>query len=460
MVLVIIKNFEELASTKMRRDLLTILNAGISAVLPEKLMSGVVKYDPELEILKINDFQLDLTKGRLFVIGAGKAAGRMGVFFEKLIPSDKLGGGCLICNTKEFKPELLDLYLAGHPEPDQRNITGVKKILELKEKYSITKLDTVLCLLSGGGSALLTYPVSEVVLEEMQKTNELLLSSGAEIKEINAVRKHLSQVTGGRLGLYFEPTTVISLIISDIISNPLDAIASGPTAPDSTTFHTAYEVLRKYNLLDVVPTSVRNYIGNNLENQLLETPKRLANCKNFIIGDNKIAIESMFEMAKTLGYEPLVVSTEVTGEPNYEARKRAHYIKIAKYSDYNALILAGETTPVLPKNHGLGGRNQHYVAASILEMNKLDYEWALASISTDGADYLKGIAGAVVDHRSFNIVEKKGLDIQQYIDRYNSHSLLKELGNSLVMTGDTGSNVGDLIVYLLARTYYGKESGE
>ncbi len=451
MVIVLIKNFKELACTKIRRDLLTIIEAGIDSVIPENLMNEKIKYYPEQDVLKIGKFNIDLSQGRLFVIGAGKAAGRMALALENILSPEKIIDGYVICNSEIFKPKTIELIIAGHPNPDGRSIAGVKKIFELKDKYSITEKDTILCLLSGGGSALLCSPIPEIKLEDIQKTNKLLLASGANIQEINAVRKHLSISTGGRLGAYFAPTLVFSVIISDIIGNPLDAIASGPTAPDNTWFKDAHYVLERFGLLDQVPSSVKDYIRNNLHIEEHETPKKLDNCKNFIIGDNQIAASAMIKSAKALGYLPLIISTEVSGEPGFEARKRAHYIKIGKYIDYDALILAGETTPVVPEVHGFGGRNQHYAAASMLELKDVDYYWALASVSSDGADYLADTAGSIIDHNSYTIASEKGLDIKQFLDKYDSNSLFNALDNSLIITGNTGTNVGDLIVYLLKK---------
>jgi hydroxypyruvate reductase/glycerate 2-kinase len=450
-IILIIKNYSELATTKLRKDTLDIINSGIESVLPENLLNSKVQFDEITGILKIEKKEFDIRNKRLFVIGFGKASIGMAQAVENILTSEKITAGVVISNESEPRLKSVKFYEGGHPVPDQNSLEGAKRILELKEKYSINENDLILCLVSGGGSALLTYPVENITLDDLRQTTELLLVGGVEITEFNTVRKHLSRVKGGRLGEFFKPAQVISLIISDIIDNPEDAIASGPTTPDHTTFQDAIDVLKKYDILSRVPASVKDYIESNIDKLEFETPNILDNCQNFIIGDNQIALDAMFDSAKTLGYEPLVVTSQLTGEPGFQAKKRAHYIKIGKYSDYDVLLLAGETTPILPEVHGTGGRNQQYTLASLIEMREFDGNWVLASVSTDGIDYLEDAAGAIIDNTSIIDAEEKGLDVEKYLKKYDSHTFFNELGSSLVVTGKTGTNIGDIIVYILKK---------
>jgi glycerate-2-kinase len=448
-IALIIKNFPELATTNLRKDILEMLNAGIESLLPESLLRANIAYDENQDVFTVKNKDFSLKNKRLFVIGFGKASAGMAKSIEQIISAKRITAGLVITDQINESLSTIELFEANHPIPDQRCVDGTRRILELKEQFSINNNDIILCLISGGGSSLLTYPIDTITLEHLKQINKLLLASGADITEINMIRKHLSQVKGGRLGEYFKPANIVSLIISDIIRNPLDAIASGPTVPDPTTFKDVFEVLIKYNLLEKIPKQIRTYIESDLNSTENETPIKLENCYNFVIGDNQVALDTMFEKAEALGYEPLIVSSQLSGEPGFEAKKRAHYIKIGKYSDYDVLLLAGETTPVLPEHHGSGGRNQHYILSSMMQMKEFNGDWVIASVSTDGADYLKDVAGAIIDDRSFNASMEKGLDVEECLEIYDSNTFFKELGSSLVVTGKTGTNVGDLIVYIL-----------
>ena len=294
-------------------------------------------------------------------------------------------------------------------------------------------------------------PVNGVTLEDKQAVTKLLLECGAEIHEINAVRKHLSKIKGGRLGKHFELARVVSLIISDVIGNNLDVIASGPTSPDSSTFEDANLVLDKYNLTLKVPYSVLDYLDRGRKGQVPETPETLDNCRNYIIGDNLLALEAMAEQAKILGLNPCILTSELRGDTAAVARIRAEEIISGNYPDCDAVILGGETTPTLPENHGKGGRNQHYVAVSMQYMKDYPGEWTIASTGTDGSDYLPEVAGAIIDNYSWNRAMEKGIGISLYVEKFDSNTLFSKMGNSLIITGGTGTNVGDIIVYVLKK---------
>jgi len=444
----IIKNAAELATTELRKKALEIIEAGINRVLPQSIMKTALSCDSVNRSLKVNKVTYDISKGRLFVIGGGKAAGRMAETLENIISAENISAGTVNCNSGDYKTTRIEIIEAGHPIPDKKGIRGVEQMLALKSKYLMSRDDLVVCLISGGGSALMPSPVDEVSFEDKQKVTELLLGCGADIYEINAVRKHISKIKGGRFGSFYSPTRVVSLIISDVVGDALDVIASGPTFADSSTFQDAYSVLKKYNLLVKAPESVVMYLKKGREGKVEETPKNLTNCDNHIIGNNRLALEAMSEKAKETGFTPIIVTAEQKGTTDDVARMRASEILKGEYKN-SAILVGGETTPELPENAGKGGRNQHYAAASLLEMKTYPGEWVVASVGTDGSDFLRDVAGAIVDNNSLDSAKARGIDVQSYLDRYDSNTLLNEIGGSLVITGETGTNVSDVILYLL-----------
>jgi glycerate 2-kinase len=447
----IIKNRHNLATTELRDRVLQIIEAGIRRVLPLNIMKSAVGYDAASRTIRIKGDAFPVAEsGRIFVIGGGKAAGLMAEALESIIGAENITDGVVNYKGGRFKTRKIKTIIAGHPTPDQRGVSGVGDMLALKSRYSIGKNDLVICLISGGGSSLMPYPVDEVSLRDKQKITELLIGSGAEIDEINIVRKHLSKTKGGQLGEFYSPAKVISLILSDVIGNDTAAIASGPTCPDLSTFANAYDVLKRYHLLSKAPRSVIDFLMGECRNKATETPKALHNCYNYIIGDNKLALEAMSAQAKSMGLNPFVITAQQTGDTTKVARFRAKEVMERQYADYNTLLIGGETTVRLPAGTGKGGRNQHYAAVSMLAMADYPGEWIVASVGTDGSDFLPDVAGAIVDQSSLDTARAKGIDMKSYIERYDSNTLLDSIGNSLIITGDTGTNVGDIIVYLTA----------
>ena len=446
----IIKNKHELSITDLRKQALDIMEAGINRVLPPVVMKSAVLYDSVQRILTVNDYAYHL-KGRIFVVGGGKASGLMAETLESIISPENISAGVVTCNCKssDYKTSKIRIMQAGHPVPDQRGLDGVKQMLALRERYSMNENDLVICLISGGGSALMPCPVDGVSLEDKQRVTELLLSCGAEIHEINAVRKHLSKTKGGRLGHFYSPVTVVSLILSDVVGNDLDVIASGQTFPDSSTFSDAYNVLERYDLLSEMPEGAMDFLRRGCQDKVEETPKSLGNCHNYIIGDNALALEAMAEKAKEMGFAPYIVTAEQKGDTTTTAWFRAMDILEARYTGYNVILIGGETTPKLPNTVGKGGRNQHYAAVSMLAMKEYAGEWVLISVGTDGSDFLPDVAGAIVDNNSLGKARARGIKVKSYLDSYDSNTLLKRIGKSLIVTGNTGTNVGDIIIYVL-----------
>ena len=444
----IIKNKNELAISKLRAQALELIEVGINRVMPENLIDSFVKYDSASDLLAVSDKTFNLSAGRLFVIGGGKAAGLMAEKLENIMGPNRITAGIVNCKDNNYQVKSIKITKASHPIPNKKSIKGVKKMLALRNQYSINEKDFIVCLISGGGSALMSYPVDRVSLTDKQRITELLIRSGAEIQEANYVKKHLSKIKGGQLGKFFAPATVISLIISDVVSNDIESIASGPTVPDSSTYQDAYEVLEKYDLLSKAPKSVVKFLDESIKNNLVDTPEKLDNCYNYIIGNNLLAIGAMADKAHHFGLKPLVVTAQQTGDPTVVAKARAQEIINGKYIDYDTIIIGGETTPCLPKNAGEGGRNQHFAAASLLEMKNYQGEFVVAGVSTDGIDYSE-VAGAIIDNNTLTLAKDKGLDINKYLEKYDSGRLFKRIGKSLIITGDTGTNVSDVMIYLV-----------
>lgn len=447
----IIKNKRELATTELRGKVLDIIEAGIYRVLPSTIMRSTVKYDPARRILTVNKVKYDLSGGRVFVIGGGKASALMAQTLESILLPENIVDGIINCKSSDYKTNKIKIIKAGHPVPDEQGLRGVEQMLALKNLYSVNENDFIICLISGGGSALMPCPVEGVNLSDKQRITELLLGCGATIHEINSLRKHLSKTKGGGLGRYFAPATVVALILSDVIGNDLDVIASGQTCPDSSTFSIAYKVLEKYDLLSRAPRVVMDFLARGCRSETEETPKTLTNCHNHIIGDNILALEGMVKKAKTMGFNPYIITAEQKGDTTTVARLRAMEIISGRYDGYNVVLIGGETTPKIPANAGQGGRNQHYAAVSMLAMAECKGEWVMASVGTDGSDFLPDIAGAIVDNYSLAKARTERMDMTSYLDKYDSNMLLRKIGHSLIATGDTGTNVGDVMVYALEK---------
>ncbi len=444
----IIKNKNRIATGKLRKQGLDIIAAGIKSVLPSSLLKNALKYDPRQKILSVKNDNYKVC-GRIFVIGGGKASGAMAEALESIINPAHISAGTINCQSSKYQTKKIKIIAAGHPLPNQKGIQGVKQMLSLKSRYSINKNDLIICLISGGGSALMTFPAEGIRLKDLQAMTKLLLSSGAKIEEINVIRKQLSRIKGGKLACFFAPAAVVSLIISDVIGNKLESIASGLTFPNPSTPSDAHNILKKYNLLSQAPKNIVAFLTKKIKSKAKKASPSSAHCHNYIIGDNRIALKAMAEKAKKMGFNPHIITAKQSGEPTKAAKLRAKEILRGKYQNYDLLLVGGETSPKLPAVSKKGGRNQHYVAASILAMKKYPGQWVIASVNTDGSDFLENIAGAIADDKSLAQAKNKGLDIQSYLDYYNTNALFKKISHSLIVTGQTGTNVSDIMVYIL-----------
>jgi glycerate-2-kinase len=391
---------------------------------------------------------------RLLAIGFGKAAASMALALEQEL-GDILETGALVTkygHTPSRKPQKFRIFEAGHPVPDENGIRGTEAIMELVSGADEKTL--VVTLISGGGSALLVAPCQHIPLAAKQKTTNLLLRCGADIHELNTVRKHLSRVKGGRLADIISPARTISLILSDVIGDDLDVIASGPTAPDPTTYRDALAVLQRYNLLEQVPGEVAAHLALGARGDVPETPKEGApvfkGVENHIIGSNRVALEASLTAAQDLGLTAEILSTEVTGDVGEAAKMLAREALARRDSSQGKplCLLSGGETVVQVRGTGTGGRNMELALCFALEIAGED-GITLLSAGTDGTDGPTDAAGALVDGTTIHAAEReRALDLLRNNDSY---TFFREIGD-LFITGPTGTNVMDVQILLIGES--------
>lgn len=467
------------------RDLLQIFKTCVSAVLPQNLIRQSVKYNPANQKLTIVDSTYDLEKENVYLAGTGKAVQNMARELEEILNSKIKHGVVSIPqgSLNQYTNETVQ-YLEGasHNLPDKNAVNTSIKIKEMASK--LNKDDLLLVLISGGGSALLTLPKAPVTLDEKTSLIKKLANSGADIKELNTVRKKLSDVKGGQLAIAAYPAKVISLILSDIVDDPIDLIASGPTAENTDDYLKALSIIKNYNLFDTLPESVRKVLES--EKEEIQFPKN--NVNNYIIGSNKLSIKAGVEEAKKLNYHPIELSSSVTGDIKEIAQKYTVLTKVycellegktnvdisksnigllkipglnidnIQYSDKDVcLILGGEITVKVTGN-GKGGRNQELALQFSKDIsyfeNLLDsFEIYFLSAGTDGIDGPTDAAGAIGYLGIIANAKKENLAVEKFIVDNDSYNFYKEFQNGYfhVITGHTGTNVMDIHLIIIKR---------
>ncbi|HEU0292095.1 MAG TPA: glycerate kinase [Anaerolineales bacterium] len=407
--------------------ILRILSAALQAVDPAE---AVRRHIPE-------------TDGNVYGLGIGKASIPMLTALAEALP---LSGALAISkHDSSSTPSLFPVILGSHPIPDVQSLYAGQRALEFVS--SLHENDTLVCLISGGGSALVTAPYGGITLEDMQALTSLLLSCGARIDEINTLRRQLDRIKGGGLARATK-AKVISLILSDVIGNPLEAIASGPTVPDPTTRTDAIEILKKYHLEEKVPDSITNFLESNfLESSLLESASSAAGrlqSQNIIIGDNRFAAQAALEQAGREGFSAEVLTNELQGEAREVGVRLARQLReeLTKRPRPFCLIAGGETTVTIQGN-GKGGRNQELALAVVKELAG-EKDVMLIALATDGEDGPTDAAGAVVTGESAWQAERLGVDAADHLSRNDAYPFFAVLGD-LIKTGPTGTNVNDLI---------------
>ncbi|MDE0001754.1 MAG: glycerate kinase [Rhodospirillaceae bacterium] len=441
-----------MSTAALRNDARCIFDAALQAVDPAAaIRRHVVREENRLNIGG-DAWDLDRFE-HVYVVGAGKAGAVMAGGLECVL-GDRLAGG--VVNVKYGHTTLLrrvELVEAGHPLPDAAGVEGAEKIVELLA--SLGEEDLVFCLLSGGGSALLPLPADGVTLKEKQAVTGLLLQCGATINETNTVRKHISRVKGGQLARLASPARLVSLVLSDVIGDTLDIIASGPTVPDESTYGDCRSILEKYGLRGKLPAAVIRHLDAGAKGAVPETPGPgdpvFCRTQTVVIANNRQALDAARTEAEKRGYNPLVLSSSIDGETREIARVYAAMAReIERHGDpvrSPACVISGGETTVTLKGGGKGGRNQEFVLAAVAGIEGLE-RTVVFSAGTDGTDGPTDAAGAVADGHTLFRAAEKGLDAEACLDRNDAYRFFEPLGD-LVITGPTHTNVMDLRLLLV-----------
>jgi glycerate 2-kinase len=435
----------------LRQDAREIFNAALSGADAAKAVSRHLRVDGETIDVDGRLYPLRSYR-KIFVIGAGKASAQMCRALVELI-GDWFYGGIIIVKYGYAVPvKKVAIIEAGHPIPDENGLRATQQIVSLLRQT--TSEDLVINLISGGGSALLCSPADGVSFHQKQEMTRALLSCGAPIGEINAIRKHISTVKGGRLARLANPSTLISLILSDVIGDSISAIASGPTAPDPSTFSECQAIFDRYKLRTEKFGSIAKLIDKGSAGKIEETPKPgnsiFENVQNAVVGSNRLAVIAAKEQAESLGYSVKVVDDLAEGEATELAAAHAAIVKEIYHSGTvprPACVISGGEATVTVRGDGLGGRNQEFALATALEIDGLDGVVALIG-GTDGSDGPTDVAGGIVDGGTVLRGEAKALDARKSLDRNDSYHYLQAT-DDLFVTGPTFTNVMDLRLFII-----------
>jgi glycerate 2-kinase len=440
---------------KMRQDAVDIFHAGLRAVDPIAIIQkNVILHQDHITICGKQMVMSDVRN--LYIIGAGKASGAMAAAMETILEG-RITDGCVIVKYGHGADlKQISLVEAGHPVPDINGQQGAQEIRELCKKAG--EKDLVICLLSGGGSALMPAPAQGLTLSDKQKTSQVLLDCGASIHEINTIRKHLSRIKGGQLALTAHPARMITLILSDVVGDDLDIIASGPTVPDPGTFQDCVGIISKYAIAGKLPRVVSEHLAGGVNGQIVETPKTdhpaFDNTDHFIIGNSLHALMSAKEYAESLGYHTIMLTSLLTGETRDAAEFHASIIQEIFQSGHPvkppACLLSGGETTVTLQGDGKGGRNLEFVLASLAPLKNLAPLVCL-SAGTDGTDGPTDAAGAIMDSNTLMRADVKKLDPTAYLANNDSYHFFQGLGD-LMKTGPTRTNVMDIRIGLVGKT--------
>jgi glycerate 2-kinase len=458
-VLQLLASGEPVPELPRRQDLLDIFDAALAAVDPYAAVLAALSVAHDR--LQVAGASVDLAAyDRIIVVGAGKATARMALALESLLGGRIAAGLIVVKHGHTAQLSIIEQVEAAHPVPDEAGLAGAQRILQMVRAAGAKTL--VICLLSGGASALLVAPVAGVTLQDKQRVTGLLLNAGASITELNAVRKHLSMVKGGRLAQAARPAQVLTLILSDVIGDPPGVIASGPTAADDSTFAEAWTAIEKYGLQEKIPAHVSAYLRRGMAGQEPETAKGSDPCfaaaHNIIVGGLRQALAAAETQARRLGYAAEIVSAELQGE----ARDAARFLAQAARDELAAmpagarrcLLYGGETT-VSVRGGGKGGRNQELALAFALEAEGTAGV-SLLSAGTDGSDGPTDATGAMVDGETAAQARRFGMEPARYLEDNDSYSFFRrfdELSGAQrhLKTGPTGTNVMDIQIMLCAR---------
>ena len=435
--------------------LLKLFKFGVSNVQPRNILSNFIKEDKkDIVVLDGRKKQLYKDFKRIIPICVGKASVDMGSTIMSILENckEKLSEGVIVVNEENYKNiSGFKCFKSGHPIPNKDGLLAAKFIEEKLRK--LDEKDLVLLFLSGGGSALLPYPEGKIKLKEKIQINHLLLNSGANIKEINSVRKHLSKIKGGNFLKMSFPAKVHTFILSDVVGDDLSSISSGLTVPDKTTFSEVESILKKYNLWDLLSSSIKSHIEQGKKDKKMETPDRnstlFKKVKNTLIGSNYLCLKSIDEYCKSKNINAHIWNSDFEGDVEDLADKFLKYLENIDHSKPVILISGGETT-VKIRGKGKGGRNQefalHFARKAYEYFPKLKY--SLLSAGTDGRDGPTDAAGAIINEESMKSIELNKINLEKELNNNNSYEVLKKI-NSLVIINGTNTNVADIQLLMI-----------
>ena len=438
--------------TGMRQDAEQIFQAGLKAVDAEAAVLRCCHLEGDRLLIKDKAYNLSRFD-RVLVLGAGKAGARMAAAVEKVL-GDRLSGGMVTVKYEHLADvQKISLHEAGHPIPDENGLKAARAIFALASEADEKTL--VILLISGGGSALMPLPVAGVSLQDKQETTRILISCGANIHEINTLRKHLSAIKGGQLARAVYPATLVALVLSDVVGDDLDTIASGPCVPDTRTFSDCIRIIDKYSIADKLPQNVLRHLRAGVAGEIPETPKPgdkvFDRVTNVVVGCNFDALSQARNEARKLGYNTLILSSTIEGETAHIASMHMamarEIITSGNPLKAPACLLSGGETTVTIRGSGLGGRNQEFALAAATDIADLE-TIVLLSAGTDGSDGPTDAAGAFADSSTRQRAEAAGLDLSRYLMNNDSYHLFESLGD-LYKTGPTNTNVMDLRVLLV-----------
>jgi len=443
-----------ISNQQLRKHAKKIYEAALAAVNPKEAVRRHLRREGDL--IHFGKEPLDLRAfERILVVGAGKASAPMAVAVEEIL-GDRIASG--IVNVKYGYTDAVKkirLVEAGHPVPDEKGMEGARLMVDLVS--GATEKDLVLCLISGGGSALMPLPVEGITLQEKQEVTKQLLACGATINEMNALRKHISRMKGGQLARLASPATLLSLILSDVVGDPLDVIASGMTVPDTSTFEEVYTIFKKFGIVEKVPPSILSHIESGRSGAIPETPKEgdpiFARVHNLVIGSNMLALQAAERVSRELGYHALILSSFIEGEAREVAKVLVGLAKEVKKTAHPlaapaCLIFGGESTVTL-QGKGMGGRNQEMALAAALRIEGVPGLLFL-SLGTDGSDGPTDAAGAVADGETVTRARELGMKGLDFLLENDSYHFFEKLGD-LIKTGPTNTNVNDVQVILVGK---------
>ncbi len=430
-----------------------IFRQAVDSVMPDFLMKKTVTFNNGvLSVQNINYYTDSYEK--LHVLGCGKGVESFYNGFKAIVDRE-IDGGLLIAPSPSVEKDGNIHFLKGtHPVPDKFSLNAGKAICSYA-RDSVGDKDLVVFLLTGGASSLMVNPAEGLELNDLAEMNRMLLESGAEIEEINCVRKHMSSLKGGRLAELLFPAEIIVLVLSDVIGSPLESIGSGPLYGDSTDFNDAWEVLKKYKILEKADHKVIHYFLEGQEKGNMDTPRpdsdKCRNARHFVLGENYRALEAVRNWVTSAEASCYILTSGDSGEASVAAGFYCSVLKeiLRTGNPFKTpvVLLAGGELTVTISGTGKGGRNQEFVLAALEEMKDVNGRFLIASFGTDGIDGPTDAAGAWINHETLMKAEAEGLNIREYLNNNDAWNFFKTTGN-LIKTGETGTNVMDVRVFI------------